>query len=494
MNAPIRRIGLVTALLFFALLASSTFIMFFQAPSLHARSDNRRSLLASYDRERGQILVGGNPIARSVATDDELKWLRQYPQGPLYSHVTGYYSFVYSGGGGLEGSADGYLAGTAEQLFYRRVTQLVSGKQAAGASLELTIDPKAQQAADEALGDQRGAVVALDPRTGAILAMVSHPDYDPNDLASHTTSAVTASWKKLTTDPANPVVNRAIGGNLYPPGSVFKVVTAAAALSSGKFTQETTIDAPAALRLPQSTTTLPNWQHGLCAGREKVTLAQALATSCNSAFGNVGIALGGDALRDQAQKFGFGDRLAVPMPVTASSVPSGMDGAQSAQAAIGQYDVRVTPLQVAMVSAAVANKGVVMKPYVIKSVLDDNLKVLQKTEPEQLSQAVTPQVATQLGQMMRGVVEGTDGAAGTGGNGAIDGVVVAGKTGTAQQGGGRSPHAWYTAIAPLDAAADQPQVAVAVVVEDGGSAGMETGGNKVAAPIARTVMEAVIGK
>lgn len=491
MNAPIRRLGVVAALLFLSLLVSTTSIMFFQAPSLHARADNRRTLLDSYARERGQILVNGDPIARSTPSSDELRWLRQYPQGRLYSHVTGYYSFVYSGGGGLEGSADGLLSGTAEQLFYRRITQLVSGKQAAGASLELTIDPRAQQAADDALGDQRGAVVALDPRTGAILAMVSHPDYDPNVLTGHDVSRVQQAWNELTAQKTNPVVNRAIGGNLYPPGSVFKIVTAAAALSSGKYTTETKIDAPAALKLPNSTATLPNWQHATCTGSSQVTLLEALETSCNSAFGHIGVDLGGDALRDQAQKFGFGDRLSVPMPVTASSVPSGMDGAQSAQAAIGQYDVRVTPLQVAMVSAAIANKGVVMKPYLVKNVLDDNLKVLQKTSPEQLSQAVTPEIADEIAQMMKAVV---DGPQGTGKRGGIEGVEVAGKTGTAQQGGGRAPHAWYTAFAPMNAAADQPQVAVAVVVEDGGSAGQETGGNKVAAPIAKKVMEAVIGK
>lgn len=491
MNGPIRRLGVIAALMFFSLLASSTYIMFFQAPELHDRSDNRRSLLASYDRERGQILVNGNPIARSTPSSDELRWLRQYPQGSLYSHVTGYYSFVYSGGGGLEGSADDLLSGTAEQLFYRRITQLVSGKQAAGASLELTIDPAAQKAADDALGAHRGAVVAVDPRTGAILAMVSHPDYDPNVLASHNTTSVQKAWKSLTGDASNPVVNRSISGNLYPPGSVFKIVTAAAALSSGKYTTETQIDAPAALKLPNSTTTLPNWQRATCTGSDKVTLLEALETSCNSAFGTIGIDLGGDALRDQAQKFGFGDRITVPMPVTASSVPSGMDGAQAAQASIGQYDVRVTPLQVAMVSAAIANKGVVMKPYLVKNVLDDNLKVLQKTNPEQLSQAVSPEIADQIAQMMKAVV---DGPRGTGKNGAIAGVEVAGKTGTAQQGGGRTPHAWYTAYAPMNAADDQPQVAVAVVVEGGGSAGQETGGNKVAAPIAKKVMEAVVGK
>ncbi|AKT50836.1 peptidoglycan D,D-transpeptidase FtsI family protein [Arsenicicoccus sp. oral taxon 190] len=489
MNPPIRRLAMVVAFLFTCLLVSSTTIMFFQSKSLAARSDNRRSLLASYDRERGQILVGGTPIAKSVPSQDDLRWERSYPAGALYSHVTGYYSFTYGAGGGIEGAEDDILSGRSDKLFYRRLTDLVSGRQPAGASVELTIDPRVQQAADAALGDQRGAVVALDPRTGAILAMVSHPSYDPAQLSSHRFAEVTQAWKSLTTGAEQPLVNRAIGGNLYPPGSVFKLVTTAAALSSGKYTQDTRIPAPAQLPLPQSSTPLTNWQNGRCTGSTEITLQEALETSCNSAFGGIGIALGGDALRDQAAKFGFGDDLRVPMRVTPSSVPAGMDKAQSAQAAIGQYDVRVTPLQVAMVSAAIANKGVVMKPYLVKSVRGDNLAVLDRTDPAQLSKAMTSEQAQTIARMMQSVVEN-----GTGSNARISGVAVGGKTGTAQQGNGRAPHAWFTAIAPLDAPDDKPQVAVAVVVEDGGTAGRETGGNKAAAPIAKKVIQAVIGQ
>lgn len=487
MNPPIRRLGAVAAFLFACLLVSSTSIMFFQSSSLAARSDNRRSLLASYDRERGQILVGGTPIAKSVSTDDDLRWERTYPAGRLYSHVTGYFSFTYGAGGGVEGSEDALLSGRSDKLFYRRISDLVNGRQPAGASLELTIDPRAQKAADEALGDQRGAVVALDPRTGAILAMVSHPDYDPAVLSSHRFSEVSAAWKQLNATAGSPMVNRAIGGNQYPPGSVFKLVTTAAALESGRYTEETRVPAPATLKLPLSSRPLTNWQHGRCTGSTEVTLQQALETSCNTAFGNVGMALGGDALAEMAGKFGFGDQLAVPMRVSPSTVPAGMDKAQSAQAAIGQYDVRVTPLQVAMVSAAIANKGIVMKPHLVKSVRGDNLSVLDEPDPEQLSKAMSSDNAGKVAGMMQAVVE-----QGTGSNARIRGVKVGGKTGTAQQGNGKPPHAWFTAIAPLDAPQDKPQVAVAVVVEDGGAAGAETGGNKSAAPIARRVIEAVI--
>lgn len=489
MNSPIRRLGLVAALLFFSLFASSTYIMFFQAKELYNHQGNRRTLLASYDRERGQILVGGDAVARSTATKDDLKWERTYPQGELYAPLTGYFSFIYGAGGGLESADDDLLSGTSDKLFYRRISELISGRQPAGASLDLTINPDAQKAAYDALGDQKGAVVALDPRTGAILAMVSKPSYDPNTLTSHNLNSVTAAWKQLNADANKPMVNRAIAGNLYPPGSVFKIVTSAAALESGKYTADGLVDAPRELPLPLSSKALTNWQNGACvSGKTRITLTQALETSCNSAFGGIGIALGGDALKSQAEKFGFGDTLRIPMRATASSVPAGMDKAQSAQAAIGQYDVRVTPLQVAMTSAAIANNGIVMRPYLVSRVLDDSLGVLDQTQPEQLSKATSSETASTVARMMQSVVEN-----GTGSNARISGVAVAGKTGTAQQGNGRPPHAWFTAFAPVGASADQKQVAVAVVVEDGGSAGQEAGGNKTAAPIARKVIQAVLG-
>src|SRR5665811_1220531 len=232
----IRDSSFIVALLFGALLISTTLIQFVQAKSLDNRPGNRRTLLESYSRERGAILVGGSPVAKSVPTKDDLKYVRTYPSGRLYSQVTGYYSFTYGAGGGLEGAEDPLLSGQSDQLFYRRVVDMVTGKVPSGASLELTINAKAQQAADKALGNQRGAVVALDPGTGAILAMVSHPQYDPTTLSSHNLGAVATAWKALNADPNRPAVNRAIGGNLYPPGSTFKLITAASALSSGKFT------------------------------------------------------------------------------------------------------------------------------------------------------------------------------------------------------------------------------------------------------------------
>jgi peptidoglycan glycosyltransferase len=482
MNAPIRRLSFIVALLFSALLMSTTWIQFVQAKDLDSRPGNRRTLLESYSRERGAILVAGSPVAKSLPTKDELKYIRTYPSGMLYSQVTGYYSFTYGAGGGLEGAEDALLSGQADKLFYRRVVDMVTGKAPSGASIELTINPKAQQAADKALGDQRGAVIALDPTTGAILAMVSHPQYDPTTLSSHNLNAVEKAWKSLNKDPDRPAVNRTIAGNLYPPGSTFKLVTAAAALSSGKFTEESQIPGPASLDLPLSTTNLPTDDHQPCGPGNTTTLTHALEISCNTAFGWLGLELGGDELRAQAAKFGFGDTLRVPMWVAQSTVPP-LNAPQAAQAAIGQYDVRVTPLQMAMVSAAIANKGIVMKPYLVKDTRNSNLDIIEETQPAQLSQAVTPDVAAALTRMMVTVVK-----SGTGTEAQIPGIEVAGKTGTAQHAKDAAPHAWFTAFAP----ANDPKIAVAVVVEDGGNAGSEAFGGKVAAPIARKVIEAVL--
>ncbi len=483
MNQPIRRLSMVVAVMFVLLLASSTWIQVLDAGDINDRPGNRRTQLESYARERGQILVDGQPIAISKEVDDDLQWQRTYPEPNLYSHITGFYSFTYGSGGGIEQASDGLLSGQDDQLFYDRITGAIAGREPSGASLELTIDPKVQKAADEALGDQAGAVVAMDPGTGEILAMVSHPSYDPSPLASHDPSVEQDAWESLQEDPSNPMVNRAIGGNLYPPGSVFKIVTAAAALEDGEWTEDSSIPGPATLDLPQTSADLPNSHPGACGPNDKVSLAVALQDSCNTAFGWLGMEIGGKDLRKQAQSFGFGQDLDVPMSVTPSTIPSDLNEPQEAQVGIGQYDVRVTPMQVAMVSSAVANDGVVMKPHLIESVLGSDLSTLDETKPEELSTAMSSESADQLNDMMQLVVE-----QGTGTAAAVPGTSVAGKTGTAEQGEGEPPHAWFTGFAP----ADNPEVAVAVVVEDGGRAGNEAYGGAVAGPISAAVMKAAL--
>jgi len=483
-KAPVRRISVLVSMLFAALLISSTLIQFVQAPSISARADNRRTLLDNYSRERGSIIVGDQPVARSVLSPDEqITFLRTYPQGPLYAAVTGYFSYTYGAGGGLEGSEGELLSGSADELFYRRVTDLLTGRQQTGASVRLTINAKAQEAADKALGNQRGAVVALDPKTGAILAMVSHPQYDPNQLSQHDQAAVTKAWTTFNADPTRPMVNRAISGNLYPPGSVFKIVTASAALEGKIVDEQSQIPAPPVLDLPQTNVGLPNYDRKPCGPNGATTLQHALEISCNTAFGYLGVQLGGDALRSQAAKFGFGQTLRIPTRVEPSTVPAQLSPPQAAQSAIGQYDVRVTPLQVAMVSAAIANHGVVMRPYLVRDVLGSNLESLETHQVEQLSVAVSDATASTLTRMLVSVVDN-----GTGRPAKIDGIAVAGKTGTAQQGNGQAPHAWFTSFAP----ANDPKVAVAVVVEDGGNAGSEAAGGLLGGPVAKAVMEAVL--
>jgi peptidoglycan glycosyltransferase len=486
MNRPLRRIALALMLLFALLFANLNYLQAVESQELNGKPGNSRILLSEYDRQRGSILVAGRPIAASVATKDELKYLRRYSQGPLYAHTTGFYSFVY-GATGIERAMGSILAGTDDRLFVRRFIDTISGKDPQGGTVALTLDPRAQQAADKglaALGNGvRGSVVAIDPTTGRILAFVSRPSYDPNPLASHDGEKLRQAYERLDKDPDKPLLSRAIA-RTYPPGSTFKLVTAAAALSSGRFTPDGQVPGPARLALPDTSISLPNYDGKPCerGGGDTTTLTNALRRSCNTTFASIADKLGDDALREQARKFGFGTKLEIPMDVADSVFPDELNRPQTALSSIGQFDVRATPLQMAMVVAGIANRGVVMKPYIVEQILAQDLTQIDDTRREELSTAVAPEVAQQLTAMMVDVVEN-----GTGTNARIKDVRVAGKTGTAQQGNGRPPHAWFVSFAP----ADNPQVAVAVVIEDGGGRD-EVSGNQLAAPIAKAVMEAVL--
>ncbi|MGF1663399.1 MAG: peptidoglycan D,D-transpeptidase FtsI family protein [Kineosporiaceae bacterium] len=480
MNAPLRRLAVVTALLLTSLLVSTTWIQYLAADSIQEGPGNSRALYAQFGRDRGDMFVGDGDRQAAVATsepvDDEFGFLRSYPQPDLYAHTTGYYS-VLLGTSGMERAADEALAGTADELFYRRIQDLVTGRDPTGGIVRLTLDPAVQQAAWDALGDRTGAVVVTEPDTGRVLAMVSRPSYDPNVLASHDLGAVQEAWDALNADPGRPLENRAISGRLYPPGSTFKVVTAAAALEAGR-TPETLLPGPEELDLPQTDRVLTNAFDSSCGGGDQVSLADALRVSCNTAFGALGLELGDEALREQAAAFGFGQQYEIPLIVAPSTVPDEIDEPQTAFTAIGQFDVRVTPLQVAMMSAAVANDGVVMRPEVVDSVLAADLSVVARPEPEEVGRAVSPSVAQSLTDMMTLVVESGSGTAA-----AVPGASVAGKTGTAQTGvEGEDPHAWFTGFAPVE----DPQVAVAVVVENGGA------GSQVAAPVAGEVLDAAL--
>lgn len=478
MNATIRRTAIALGLLILALMVNANVIAVIQNDELRARDGNLRQIIDEYDQQRGSILVGRKAVAKSVPTDERLRYLRVYSDGEMYAPATGYYS-VY-GATGIEKAENDLLAGSDDRLFVDRLTTLFSGQQQQGGNVVLTLDADAQRAAFDGLAGQEGAVVALDPKTGAILAMASSPSLDPNLLASHDATEVSQNYDKLRKDRGDPLLNRSIQ-QVYPPGSLFKVVVSAAALSSGKYTPDTEIPGPAVLDLPDTTSTISNFDDTECLGGT-VTLTEALAISCNTAFAQVGLDLGNKALQDQAEKFGFNEPLEIPLAVAPSVFPGDLNAPQTAQSAIGQYDVRATAMQMAMVGSGVANDGVVMTPYLIAEERAPDLSALSITTPEPLSRAVSPEVSAELRDMMVTVVDH-----GTGGSAAIPGVSVGGKTGTAQD-GNRPPHVWFMAFAP----AEDPQVAVAVIVENGGDLGEAATGGAVAGPIARQVMEAVL--
>jgi peptidoglycan glycosyltransferase len=477
-NSTIRRTSIALGILMLALMVNANVLAVIQNDELRARDGNRRQIIDEYDQQRGSILVGRREVAKSVATDERLRYLRVYSDGPVYAPVTGYYS-VY-GATGIEKAEDTLLSGDDDSLFVDRLTTLFSGRQPQGGNVILTLDAEAQRAAFDGLAGQEGAVAAIDPRTGAVLALSSSPSFDPNVLASHDPTEVSQSYERLRKDPGDPLINRSIQ-QVYPPGSLFKVVVSAAALSSGEYTPETEIPGPAVLDLPDTSATIANFDDSACLDG-RVTLTEALAVSCNTAFARIGLELGDDALREQAEAFGFNEPLEIPLTVAPSVYPNDLNAPQTAQSAIGQFDVRATALQMAMVGAGVANDGVVMKPYLVAEQQAPDLSALSITEPEPLSRAVSSEVAGELSDMMVTVV-----TSGTGGSAAIPGVSVGGKTGTAQD-GNRPPHVWFMAFAP----AEDPQVAVAVIVENGGRLGEDATGGAVAGPIAREVMEAVL--
>jgi penicillin-binding protein A len=478
MNKPIRRVAFLAMIMFALLLANGTYMMIFRQDSLAAQPQNRRVRDAEFAQNRGAILAAGKvEMAKTVPSKDRFKYQRVYPDGKLYAPITGFYSYDRASSA-LESTYNAQLAGTDDALFVRRLIDMASNKTPKGATVQTTIVPKIQKAAAEALGNQKGAVVALDPKSGAVLAMVTSPTFDPNDIASHDIEAAGKAYDRLASDPQHPLSNRA-AREIYPPGSTFKLVTTAAALADGK-TPDSTVESPDRLKLPGTRVYLSNSTN--CGGT-KITIAQALKVSCNTAFANLGLEVGASKLRDQAQRFGFDRRHLADLGGVASQFPDKLNEAQLALSSIGQYDVAASPLQMAMVSAAIANDGVLMDPFVVSSVRSADLKPIETHKQQELSTAMTPDNARELQQMMVQVVD-----QGTGQNARIPGVEVAGKTGTAQSDPKRKPFAWFTSFAP----ADDPAVAVAVIIEDADIPRSDIAGGRLAAPIAKAVMQAAL--
>ncbi|WP_144795030.1 penicillin-binding protein 2 [Kocuria palustris] len=481
MNRSIRHVWLAAVAMFAVLLLALTSIMFFQQRSLAADPWNTRSLYEQFGRDRGSILAGGEEIARSVPAEGDYAYAREYPQGDLYSEVTGYFSPVY-GATGLEKEMGDELSGSSDDQFYDRVMSTLSGDHQTGASVETTLDPELQQIADESLQGRQGSIVALEPDTGRILAMASSPDFDPNAMSSHDTEEVVAAADAYHSDPADPMTNRAIGGDLYSPASTFKIIDTVAALESGEYTTDTEIPNPAELELPGTSISLPNYRGGPCDARDVADLQFALENSCNVPFAQIAMDLGEERIAQTAENFGYGQEIAIPMDVTPSSFPTGMTDAELAMASIGQYDVRSTPLQVAMVSAAIANDGVLMKPQAVDQVRSSDLSAIQGFEPEQMNQATSKDVADTVEELMVSDVDN-----GIARGAAVPGHSVAGKTGTAEIGSESGlTDSWFTGFAP----ADDPEIAIAVVFEDVDVSTAST----LTSPSAQRMFEAVLNR
>lgn len=450
MNRSIRGVAVVVLFMFLALMVNATAGYLIRSDGLNNDPRNTRVRDEQFGAERGPIMVGNTPIASNIATGTRpYAYQRTYLDGQVYAPVTGYYSYLY-GRSKLEQQYNPELTGQADSQFTQRIIDTLSGNQPSGGVIQTTIRAQVQQAAWDALGGRTGAVLALDYTTGEIVAWVSSPSYDPAQLSSLDFAASQQAWEAWTTDASNPLLDRATQ-DIYPPGSTFKMVVAAAALANG-YSADTMIDTPAQLQLPQSTSVLPNQSN--CGDTQK-SLDEAFTLSCNTTFANIAMTLGEDRIAEQAAKFGFGAQIASDVNSAASVYPSGMSQAELAMSGIGQFNVAATPLQMAMVAGAIANDGVVMEPYVVSEVRTTNESVVSRHSPRELSTAMESSHAQVLQQMMTHVV-----ANGTGTAAQISGMTVAGKTGTAETSAGGVSHSWFAGYSA------ETHIAVAVFLAD----------------------------
>jgi peptidoglycan glycosyltransferase len=487
-NRALRRLSIAVLVMFVLLLINVNYVQGFQPASLAAKPNNARAFEAQFQYQRGSILTSdGVTVAESTPSNDIYKYLRKYPYGPEYAPVTGY-ATLYSQSG-IEYYENSVLNGSDSSLTVRNFIDLLTGKPRRGANVTLTINSKAQNAAWSALqagtGGKAGAVVALDPQNGAILAMASYPSYDPNVLATHNGSQLNAADEALLKQAGNPLLNRAIDYT-WPPGSTFKIVTSSAYLTKNPSSNtQTSVYSPTTLTLPQTSHVLTNNDGEVCgSGGGQASLITAFAQSCDTTFGSLGMTLGGATLNNFAELFGMNSStLKIPMPVTPSNYVIPPSKALTAFSAIGQYSDTVTPLQEAMFAATIANGGKLMTPYLVKQVTASDLSTVDATSPVQLSQPVSPSVASDVGQMMLAVVQDPDGTANAYNTAAV-GFTMAGKTGTAQNGANNTglDDAVFTSYAPYD----NPQIAVGVIISGGGY------GATAAAPIAVQVIKAYL--
>jgi penicillin-binding protein A len=480
MRKQVQRLGLALLGLFVALFAQLNYVQVVRADRLNDDPRNTRTATKDFARARGFIQTAdGVVLAESVPVDSVFERLRRYPEGPLFAHISGYFSFTF-GTEGVERTYASELSGRALEVRLERIEDLISEKDVTG-NVTLTLRKSLQQVARDALGERKGSVVALDPRNGAVLAMWSFPSYDPSPLSAHDQEAVQAAWNALQTDPNKPLLPRAYRQR-YFPGSTYKVVTAAAALDHMPELATKNYPVLRELDLPQTNRTLPNFGGGRCGG----TLPQLLRVSCNTGFGQMGLDLGAENMAAEAEAFGFNQRPPLDLPVVAASLfPEAGEFRQNlpalAQSAIGQQDVAASPLHMAIIAGAIGNGGVAMKPHVMAEIRDSEGELVRRYDEGEWKRFTSAATAGAVRDMMVGVVN-----AGTARGAAVPGVQVAAKTGTAQT-TGDDAHAWLIAFAPAEA----PTVAVAVIVESQPGVSEATGG-RVAAPIARAVMQAAL--
>ncbi len=485
MNRQIAKLGVGLLACYLVLFVQLNRISIFDATSLKQNPNNSREILRDYDGPRGSIATAdGAVVAQSVPAPEGAQFdrMRVYPEGDLFAHTVGYYS-LNLGATGVEKSYNAELVGRTLDLSFRGLNDLFVERDRVG-DVTLTLRADAQRVAKDTLGTQHGSVVALDPRTGDILAMWNFPSFDPNALASQDFAAANDVYQALKADPADPLLPKTYRER-YFPGSTFKVVTATAGLESG----EVTVDQPVypvtnAYTPPQTSRPLRNFGGESCGG----SLFQILRVSCNTAFAQMAVDLGPKTMIETAESFGFNSAPPIDLPNPAvSNFPTDFDQnlPALAQSGIGQNDVSATPLQMALVAAAVANQGQIMTPRVLANVRDDEGTVVERPDPSVWKRAMSADTAETMRRAMIGVVQ-----SGTATRLAIDGYEVGGKTGTAQLGSDppRS-HAWIIGFAGRPG--QPPTVAVAVIVEGQTGASEQTGG-RVAAPIAKAVMETIL--
>jgi penicillin-binding protein A len=490
-NRALRRISIAILVMFVLLLINLNYVQGFEAASLANEPGNARAFYAAQNEyERGSIVTSdGVTIAASEPStnpNDSIKYQRYYPDGPVYAPVTGY-DTLYSQSG-IEATENSLLSGNGSALTVRNFIDLLTGKPRKGATVMVTINSRAQAAAYAALAafGKPGAVVAIDPKTGAILAMASYPSYNPDVLATHNGNQLNAADQALLKNPGQPLLNRALQ-ETSPPGSTFKIVTSSALLTGNpSVNTQTNVASPTVLPLPQTTHVLTNNDGEACGnGSGQAPLITAFAQSCDTTFGKIGESLGGAALSAMAEKFGMNDpSLTIPLGVASSNYVIPASAALTAFSAIGQYSDTVTPLQEAMFAAAIANGGTLMRPYLVQQVTASDLSTVQNTTPTILSQPISASVAAEVGQMMLAVVQDPDGTGYDFNSTAEGGLVIAGKTGTAQNGVNNTglDDAAFTCFAPYA----NPQIAVGVIIQGGGY------GATAAAPIAVQVIKAFL--